>query len=128
MKNWLTTRLNHGQVKVSRSSSNGAERRKALNNNKVTSIEVVEPFDDKELKGQNVAVEVELSQMNDAILMAIFSHLPLKERINVQRVNKRWTELISNLWLSQKALSFGFSPGRNFEASFIHLICINYLL
>lgn len=116
MKNWLTTRINQDEIK-SRSNSHSSRRRniKAQCENNVTSIEVVESFEDKESKGQNIDHEVKLSQMNDVILMSIFSHLPLKERIGVQRVNRRWTDIISSLWLSQKALSFGFSPGKMVE-------------
>lgn len=117
MKNWLSVYVNRD------TSHSRANQKTRKGNNQVTSscshkgsgkvcAKRTEETDGRVSRANHRDKEVKLDQVNDAVLVSVFKYLPLQNRISVQRVNKRWNGLIQDLWLSQRALSFGFYPGK----------------
>lgn len=118
MKNWLSvyvnrdtshprtnqkTRKGNNQVTSSCSHKVSTKRKEEVDGRISTDATYTANHPDREVK---------LDQVNDAVLVSVFKYLPLQKRISLQRVNKRWNGLIQHLWLSQRALSFGFYPGK----------------
>ncbi|XP_043524916.1 putative RNA-binding protein EEED8.10 [Frieseomelitta varia] len=53
--------------------------------------------------------EISIHKLNDDCLMHIFSHLPIIDRIRIERVCKRWKALIKESWYNMKRLDLRHS-------------------